>query len=130
MRELVEIEMEEQTLKERLRQLAKEKEDYFIATKFAGIEDGDFVEGTWGCSRCVFQYRKDCAHVGCDGGIIVVAPSIETWSTMMFYKKSINHHNFILPETVTIKKITKEEFDEEVADFLEYVESVKKEYCK
>lgn len=128
MRELAEIEKEEFSLRERLQQLTKEKENYLIATKFEGIEEGDFVEANWGCSRCVFQYKKDCAHVGCDGGIIVNTPSIETWATMMFYKKSINHHNFILPESVSIKKITKEEFDKEVADFLEYVERIKKEY--
>lgn len=130
MRELAEIEKEEKSLIERLQQLAKEKEKYLVATKFAGIEDGDFVEANWGCSSCVFQYKKDCAFIGVDGGIIVNVPSIETWSTMMFYKKSINHHNFILPESVTIKKITKEEFDEEVAEFLEYTETLKKEYCK
>lgn len=130
MRELVEIETEEQTLKERLRQLAKEKEDYLIATKFADIEDGDFVEANWGCFRCVFQYRKNCASVGIDGGIIVNVPSIETWSTMMFYKKSINPHNFILPESVRIEKITEEDFEEEVADFFEYVEKIKKGYYK
>lgn len=130
MRELVEIEREEWTLRERLQQLTKEKENYFIATKFEGIEDGDFVEANWGCNSCVFQYKKGCATLGIDGGIIVNVPSIETWSTMMFYKKSINPHNFILPESVRIEKITEEEFDKEVADFLEYVESVKKEYCK
>ena len=130
MRELTEIEKEEQSLIERLQQLAKEKEKYLIATKFEGIEDGDFVEANWGCNSCVFQYKKDCAFVGVDGGIIVNAPSIETWSTMMFYKKSINHHNFILPESVRIEKITKEKFDKEVADFIDYVEEIKKEYCK
>ena len=130
MRELAEILEEERTLRDKLSQLAKEKESYLVATKFAGIEDGDFVEATWGCCSCVFQYQKDCASIGVDGGIIVRVPSIETWATMMFYKKSINHHNFILPETVNIEKITKEEFDKEVANFLKYVEEIKEEYCK